>query len=94
MVKRLAVYLIDGRRDGVRKRHGSISKKTRITSKRFIKEAVKHKGSFKRYCKKKGYKGATGRCIKHALAHGSKKRKNQAVLARTLGKFRRHLARK
>jgi hypothetical protein len=46
------------------------------------------RGSFKRYCAAKGFKGANGACIEHALKHGTTKRKRQAVLVRTLNRIR------
>lgn len=46
------------------------------------------RGSFKRYCARKGYAGANNECIAAALASGNLRRKRQAVLVRTLNRIR------
>lgn len=46
------------------------------------------RGSFKRYCTKGGFGGANSACIESALKSGSRRRKRQAVLVRTLNRIR------
>lgn len=91
MVKALIIDIRGSR--SAKKSHRTKSprkKAPKITSKNkdyFISKSVKHKGSFRRYCNAKGFRGASGNCIKHALKKGSEKRKKQANLARTLEKL-------
>jgi hypothetical protein len=53
----------------------------------WIKGAVKKKGSFTSYCKKKGYKGVTDKCIKEGQKSKNPKTKKRANLAKTFRKM-------
>jgi hypothetical protein len=63
---------------------------TKKNSKYFIKKALKHKGSFRKYCQKKGHKGANSACIRAALHSRNAKTRKRAVFAHTLSKLRKH----
>jgi len=55
------------------------------------------RGEFTRYCKSKGYKGVTDKCIDEALKSGNKRRVKQAQFAkaaRTVAKRHRRAKRK
>jgi len=47
------------------------------------------KGSFRRYCISKGYKGVTAACIAEGLRSKNPTVKKRANLARTFAKFRK-----
>src|SRR5690348_16010708 len=51
----------------------------------FIAGAVnpKRKGTFTRYCDRKGFQGSSMACINFAIKHGSVMREREAVLAST-----------
>ena len=61
--------------------------KMKRTKNRWIQGAIKNPGAFTRYCKSKGFKGVTDKCIQEALAAGGTVAK-RARLARTLRKIR------
>lgn len=73
-----------GRKKAPRK---GTAKKSRVKKKTkknyFIAGAVKHPGSFTRYCVHEGYGGPSMACIHHAMTSGNLHRERQAVLART-----------
>lgn len=56
--------------------------------KRTARRALKGKGSFTRYCNKKGHKGASKACIKSTMKNGTKRRKRQARATANLIKHR------
>jgi hypothetical protein len=72
---------------GKSKKKGRAAKRK---SKNFIQKAVgKHRGVFRKYCEKKGFKGASKACDKYALTHHtSALTKKRANLAETLAKLR------
>ena len=46
------------------------------------------RGSFKRYCTKKGFKGANDACVAHGLKSSVLLRRKQANLVKTLNRIR------
>jgi hypothetical protein len=56
-------------------------------AKKFMAKAVKHPGSFTRYCNSQGFDGPSMACIRFAIASGNVHREKQAVLARTFKKI-------
>lgn len=80
------IFSIEGSRR--KRRSASVKSKPRKSAsrkkKRFIAGAIKHKGSFTRYCNAHGHRGASQACIKRALRSGSPRRQKQAVLTRRL----------
>jgi len=56
----------------------------------WISEAVRNKGAFTEYCKRKGHKGVTKSCIKEALKSPDETTKRRARLA----EFFKNLAKK
>ena len=54
---------------------------------KWIQKAIKKPGAFKEYCKRKGYKGVTEKCIQEALKSPDPKTRARARLAKTLKKL-------
>jgi hypothetical protein len=60
-------------------------RKSRKKKEYFMAEAVKpkRKGTFTRYCNRKGFNGSSMACINYAIKYGTVMREREAVLART-----------
>ena len=56
----------------------------------WMQKAVKHPGSFDRYCARQHQHGATRSCIAKAMHSHNATTRHRAQLARTFAKFRRH----
>lgn len=94
MGKSLIFSIAGSHKTKPRKKTKKSKKKKKSRHEKFIAGAIKHKGSFTRYCKAHGHKGASEACIRRALASGSTRRKKQAILARTLKRTAAHRAQK
>ena len=57
------------------------------SKKDWIGKAVKKPGSFTSYCKKKGYKGVTEKCIKEGQKSKNPTTRKRANLAKTFRKM-------
>jgi len=55
-----------------------------MNKKSWIQSTIKKPGSFTSYCKKKGYKGVTNKCIAEAKKSKNPKTRKRAALAKTL----------
>lgn len=53
----------------------------------WIDKAIKHKGSYDRYCEKQGMHGATAACIAKGARSRNATTRHRANLARTLESF-------
>lgn len=88
MAKSLVFSIASSRKTSGRKKKSTKKKKsggvTKKNKKSFVKRAAKHQGSFTRYCNGKGFRGASGNCMKYAMSKGSPRRKKQAVLTKRL----------
>jgi len=54
---------------------------------KWIQKAIKKKGAFTQYCKNKGYKKVTNKCIQEGLKSKNPKTRARARLAKTLRKL-------
>ena len=53
----------------------------------WMRKAVNKPGSFTKYCKSKGYKGVTDKCIKQAKKSKNPTTRKRATLAQTFKKI-------
>ena len=63
-----------------------------MSKNKWIQKAIKKPGAFTAYCKRKGYKGVTEKCIEEGLKSRNKKTRARARLAKTLRRLRRKRA--
>ncbi len=55
-------------------------------NRRWIQKAIKKRGAFTQWCKRRGYSGVTQRCIEEGKRSKNPTTRRRAVLARTLRK--------
>jgi hypothetical protein len=60
-----------------------------MNKKSWIQEAIKKPGSFTAYCKRKGYKGVTKKCIEEGKKSKNPTVRKRATLAETLRKMKK-----
>jgi len=61
---------------------------------KWMQSAVKKKGAFTEWCKRKGYKGVTSGCIKEGKKSKDPVTRKRAVLAETFKRYGRRKAKK
>jgi hypothetical protein len=61
----------------------------KIAKEKWIQKAIKRKGAFREYCKRKGYTKVTKECIEEGKRSKDPTIRRRAILAETLMKMRK-----